>query len=62
MFRVKSMDEMHDFSNFDAVWARVTDTADDGEAYVPEEIKPEEKICILKRCDKSRAIRFIPEI
>lgn len=56
------MDEKHDFSNFDAVWARVTDTADDTEAYIPPEIKPEEKICILKRCDKSRAIRFIPEI
>lgn len=67
MLRVSDMDERPDFQNFDAVWARVTETAEKEAPYISGEIAAEEntqeeKICILPRCEKSRAVRFIPEI
>ncbi len=62
MFRVSYMDEAMDFQNFNDVWARVTERADIDAPPISAEIKPEEKICVIKRCEKSRAVRFIPEI
>lgn len=67
MLRVSDMDERPDFQNFDAVWARVTETAEEDFSHISPEISEkealqEEKICILPRCEKSRAVRFIPEI
>ncbi|MDO4815115.1 MAG: hypothetical protein Q4A83_00730 [Bacillota bacterium] len=60
------MDKRPDFQNFDAVWARVTEASEGFSHISPEipekEAQQEEKICILPRCEKSRAVRFIPEI
>lgn len=62
MFRVSIMNENSDFANFGEVWARVTESSEDISASVSDEAAPAEKICIVKYGDKSRAVRFIPEI
>lgn len=62
MFRVRFVEEKLNLENFESVWARVMEKPAEEPMHISEEIKPEDKICIIKRGDKSRAIRFIPEI
>jgi len=62
MFRVSFMEKNPDFENFDKVWARVTEAADFEVPDITSEIKSEEKLCILPKSEKSRAVRFIPDI
>ena len=53
---VKSME----FDNFESVWQRVT--AQDEELPLPappQENKREEKLCVIKRSQKSCAVRFV---
>ena len=61
MFGVSYMDEDYDFSGFEEVWARVTELSEEGAPQVSVEIPPSEEMRMQKRCDKSRAVRFIPE-
>lgn len=61
MFRVSCMDENYDFSGFEEVWARVTELSEEDAPQVSAEILPAEAMRMQKRCDKSRAVRFIPE-
>ncbi len=49
-----------EFDNFESVWQRVT--ARDEELPAPAQLpenKHEEKLCVIKRSQKSRAVRFI---
>ena len=49
-----------EFDNFESVWQRVT--AQDEELPLPaptKENKREEKLCVIKRSQKSFAVRFV---
>ena len=49
-----------EFDNFESVWQRVT--AQDEELPLPappQENKREEKLCVIRRSQKSRAVRFL---
>lgn len=49
-----------EFENFEKVWQRVTEL-DEPELTLPERSGGiEEKLCIIKRGEKSCAIRFLP--
>lgn len=50
-----------EFDNFEEVWQRVTER-DEPELSLPERPSPnEERICLIKRGEKSCAVRFLPE-
>lgn len=49
-----------EFDNFESVWQRVTARDEERPLPVPPpENKREEKLCVIKRGRKSRAVRFI---
>ena len=49
-----------EFENFEKVWQRVTER-DEPEITLPERPDSgEEKICLIKRGEKSCAVRFLP--
>lgn len=56
------MDKELNFDNFGAVWDRITQAEEEAPVITSVENPPAEKICIKKCGDKSRAVRFIPEV
>ena len=50
-----------EFDDFEKVWQRVTERGEP-KLILPERPSPnEERICLIKRGEKSCAVRFLPE-
>ena len=59
---VSSMEDTYNFDSFDSVWQRVIERSDEPKNELDtQQVRHEEKLCLVKSKDNSCAVRFIPK-